>query len=321
MTRRNRAPADLDARIRTAELAAYAHYGLAPVEKIVSVASPLGLVEVRLSVFGPDSDERPPVVLLHGIGSANVIAAPLIAALGERRVIAVDWPGHGLSGPSILPPGWAFRSYAMSVLRGLLDMLDLKEVDIVGHSMGAQFGLYAGLDLPDRVRRLVLLGAPGASLAGARPNAMMIALAVPRLGARLLRIPVSPAAFVRNSEKALGLGALRDVPPELITAAHLIGTRPAYAASVASYFRALIKRRTVRVAVNISATELTMLRQPALFVWGDADVFMRPCQAGDALTAIPHATLVEVPGVGHAPWLQGPETVARAVADHVVRNG
>jgi pimeloyl-ACP methyl ester carboxylesterase len=259
----------------------------------------------------------PPVLLLHGIASVNVIAAPLIPALSDRQVIAVDWPGHGLSGPSVLPPGWAFRSYATSVLRGLLDELELDQVDIVGHSMGAQFGLYAGLDLPTRVRRLVLLGAPGASLAGARPNAVMISLAVPRLGARLLRMQMSPAAFIRNNEKALGEGALRDLPAELITAARLMGTREGYAPSVASYFRALIKRATVRVAVNISPAELAMLRQPAVFVWGDADVFMRPAQAAEQLAAIPNSTLVELSGAGHAPWLQFPQVVGRAVADHL----
>ena len=310
-------PADLDATIREAELTAYARYGLAPVEKIVSIASPLGPVSVRLSMFGPQDGAEPSVLLLHGIASVNVVAAPVIAALADRRVIAVDWPGHGLSGMSVLPPGLAFRSYTMSVLRALLDELELDEVDIVGHSMGAQFGLYAGLDLPTRLRRLVLLGAPGASFAGARPNAIMIAIAVPRLGARLLRIPISPAAFVRNSEKALGKGSLRDVPAGLITAAHLVGTRPGYAASIASYFRALIKRATVRVAVNISLAELATLRQPALFVWGDQDVFMTPAQASEFLASIPHGKLVELPGAGHAPWLQCPELVGRAVADHL----
>jgi pimeloyl-ACP methyl ester carboxylesterase len=319
MKRPKASPGELDATIRAEEAAAYAHYGLGPAEKVVTIASPLGPVDVRLSLFGPQDDGRRPVLVLHGIASVNVIAAPLIAALGERRVIAVDWPGHGLSGPSVLPPGFAFRSYAMSVLRTLLDELDLDEVDIVGHSMGAQFGLYAGLDLPTRVRRLVLLGAPGASLAGARPNAIMIALAVPRLGVRLLRMRMPPAAFVRNNEKALGNGALRDVPAQLITAAHLIGTRAGFAPSVATYFRALIRRATVRVAVNVSPTELGLLRQPTLFVWGDADAFMRPAQAAEAIAAIPDNTLVEIAGAGHAPWLQFPEVVGRAVVDHLAR--
>jgi pimeloyl-ACP methyl ester carboxylesterase len=317
MTKTSHSPADLDARIRAAELAAYTHYGLAPTDKVVTIASPLGPVDVRLAIFGPQDEPAPAVLLLHGISSVNLIAAPVIAALGNRHVIAVDWPGHGLSGGCVLPPGWAFRSYNMSVLRALLDELECDEVDIVGHSMGAQFALYAGLDIPTRVRRLVLLGAPGASLSGAQPNAIMRVLAVPRLGARLLRVPMSEKAFVRNNEKALGDGALRDVPPELVTAANLISRRETFAPSVASYFRALIKRATVRIAVNISRPELATLRKPTLFVWGDADAFMRPADAMEHIAAIPESKLVQVPGAGHAPWLQYPEVVGRAVADHL----
>ncbi|MCW2644928.1 MAG: hypothetical protein QOG07_1921 [Pseudonocardiales bacterium] len=317
MARTRPSPPELDEQIRKAEAAAYGHYGLVPAERMVSVASPLGRVEIRLTMFGQQQDAQPPILLLHGIASMNVIAAQVVAALPGRRVIAVDWPGHGLSGPSVLPPGWAFRNYNMTVLRALLDQLQLDVVDVIGHSMGAQFALYSGLDLPERVRRLVLLGAPGASFAGARPNAIMIALAVPRLGVYLLQIPMSPKAFVRNNEKALGDGALGDVPPELITAAHLIATRATYAPSIASYFRALIRRATIRTAVNISPDELSTLRQPALFVWGDADVFMAPRDAVQHIGAIPQSRLVELPGAGHAPWLQYPEIVGREIAEHL----
>jgi pimeloyl-ACP methyl ester carboxylesterase len=73
------------------------------------------------------------------------------------------------------------------------------------------------------------------------------------------------------------------------------------------------------VAVNISPAELAMVRQPALFVWGDADAFMRPGQAAEHIKAIPNARLVELPDVGHAPWLQSPEVVAQAVASHLDR--
>jgi pimeloyl-ACP methyl ester carboxylesterase len=317
MARTKSALTDVDATIRAAEIAAYQHYGLAPTEQVVSIATPLGPVDIRLSLFGPQDSVDPPVLLLHGIASVNVIAAPIIASLADRRVIAVDWPGHGLSGRSVLPPGGAFRSYAMSVLRALLDTLDLTEVDVVGHSMGAQFALYAAIEMPTRVRRLVLLGAPGASFSGVRPNAVMIALAVPRLGERLLRVPLSPAAFVRNNEKSLGVGALRDVPASLVTAAHLVGSRTEFAPSVASYFRSLIKRTKVRTAVTISVFELATMRQPTLFVWGDEDVFMRPTQAAQYVAAAPNGRLIELPGAGHAPWLQYPEIVARSIGDHL----
>jgi pimeloyl-ACP methyl ester carboxylesterase len=60
-----------------------------------------------------------------------------------------------------------------------------------------------------------------------------------------------------------------------------------------------------------------MLRQPVLFVWGDEDVFMRPRQAVEHIAALSHGTLLEIPGTGHAPWLQNLDVVGRAVVNHL----
>jgi len=312
-----RSAADLDQQIRAAETSAYRHYGLEPTERIVSVPSPFGVLGVRLSIFGPDDAPAPPVLVLHGIASVSVLAAPVIAGLSDRRVIAVDWPGHGLSGPSILPPRSRIRAYVVAVLRALLDELQLTEVDVVGHSMGAQFGLYGALVPPERVRRLVLLGAPGAAFRGIRPTAIMVVLAIPGLGPRLLALPMSPEAFFRNNEKPLGVGALRDTPPELTGAAYLMGRRATYPASVASYFRAMLRGAAVRREVTVSPDELATLRQPTLLVWGDEDVFMRPLDGARHIAAIRDSHLVRLPEAGHAPWLQHPARVGHVVAEHL----
>ncbi|MCW2713567.1 MAG: hypothetical protein JWN88_614 [Frankiales bacterium] len=317
MRSRAEAPAALDARIRSAERAAYGHYGLDPQERIVVVDTALGPVDVRLSVFGTASGDEPPVLLLHGVASATVLAAPLIPYLGTRQVIAVDWPGHGLSGASTLPVGSVLRDYAVAVVSGLLDGLGIAEVDLVGHSLGAQIGLYASLELPGRVRRLVLLGAPGAGFVGVKPSFVMKVLAVPGVGRRLLSLPMSRRSFVRANEQTLGVGALDGLSDDLLTAAMLLGTRADYAPSVASYFRALIKLGSVRGGVALTSDELGRLPQPTLAVWGDDDVFMRPLLAADSLVALRDLHLIRLAGAGHAPWLQAPERVGEAVAAHL----
>jgi len=239
---RRLAPAERDRRVREAERAAYAHFGAHPEELVLHGVGAAGRSDVRVLAFDREAAGRP-VVLLHGIASVSVLAAPLLPYLGGRPVYAVDWPGHGLSGPGILSPDMAFRTYAVSALRSILDQLDLPEVDLVGHSLGAQISLYAGLDLGPRMRRLVLLGAPGASLAGTRPLPVMKLLAVPRLGEALLSVPLSERTFVRNNAMALGPGALDGLPGELVEAVFLLAGRTANAPSIASFFRGLIRGR------------------------------------------------------------------------------
>lgn len=305
-----------DDAIERAERAVYRHYGLHPSMRRVRLDTGAGHADVRLTEFGQD-EKRPPVVLLHGIGSANVLAAPLLPAFQDRRVIAVDWPGHGLSGACVLPQTLAVRTHAVTTLASLLDALHVEQVDLVGHSMGAQFSLYAALDLGSRVRRIALLGAPGAALLGVRPIPVMKALAIPGIGRPLLSAPMPERTFRRNQDLVLGRGALAQAPADLLVALYLLAGRRLNAASIASFFRALIRRGSIRKGVQLSLDELGRIRQPVLFVWGDGDVFLTPLAGAASVVAVRDVRLLRLPTAGHAPWLQAQAAVSIAVAAHL----
>ena len=305
-----------DDSVRTAEAKVYAERGLHPHTTTVTVDTGYGSTEVRLTEIGRDNPGVP-VVLLHGVASVTILAAPLLSGLEGRRVIAVDWPGHGLSGPCVLPKGAQLRLHAVRVLESLLDELGMGTVDLVGHSLGAQFSLYTALDAPERVRRVVLLGAPGAAFVGVKPVAAMKALALPGVGRALLSLPMSEAMFTRNNDEMLGVGALSHLGPDLSTAAYLLAGRTANAASIASYFRALLKRGSVRPENVTTYDDLAGLRVPALLVWGDADTFMAPLDASRSIVSIRDVRLQRFPTAGHAPWLQEEQATAEAIARHL----
>lgn len=305
-----------DERVRRAERLVYEHYGLIPHDRELEVDTGNGRVAVRITEFAP-SAPGVPVVALHGIGSTTVLAASLFAGLPARRIIAVDWPGHGLSGPCLLPTALPLRTHVNATLTSLLDELGVTQVDLVGHSMGAQFSLYAALDVPSRVRRVVTLGAPGAAFVGVRPVPAMKALAVPGLGRALLSIRMSERTFRRTQDQILGPGAFDESPPGLVDALHLLAQRRANAASIASYFRALIRAGRVRGDVQLTPDALDRVAQPVLFVWGDQDVFLRPIAAATSIVSVRDVRLLRLPTAGHAPWLQAPTVVSDAVAQHV----
>lgn len=306
---------DLDERIVAAEDAAYGFYGLSRKDHYLTVATSCGPTDVRVSVFGEANDE-PPILLLHGIGSAQVLAAPLIPFFGERQVLALDWPGHGLSGPCKLSPIQDMRVHAATVVESVLDVVGAQTADIVGHSMGAQFSLYAGLDHPDRIRRLVLLGAPGAAFEGIRPLTAMKLLAVPRLGPLLLSRPMSERAFDKFNDLALGTDALAGYR-EVRSALRLIGLRTENAASLASYFCAMVKGGKVRDGVALTERELGRITQPTCLAWGDNDVFLRPQEAARSIVGLRDSHLLRVSAAGHAPWLQAPSAVGQHLRRHL----
>jgi pimeloyl-ACP methyl ester carboxylesterase len=314
---RGAGPADAGAdRVRAAEWLVYDHYGLEPHESRHRVETGCGWTDVRVTEFSPDAPGVP-VVVLHGIGSATVLAASLLGQLGHRRVIAVDWPGHGLSGPCVLPPTLPIRTHAVTTLASLLDALQIPEVDLVGHSLGGQFSLYAAHDLAPRVRRVVLLGAPGAAIAGVKPVPAMKLLAIPGLGRAALSLKMSERAFARTQDQVLGAGVFDDSPADLPPALYALAGRTTNAASIASFFRALLKGGRVRAGVALTHEELGRLRQPLLFVWGDQDVFLAPTAAATAIVAVRDVRLLRLPTAGHAPWLQAIRVVGPAVAEHL----
>jgi pimeloyl-ACP methyl ester carboxylesterase len=108
----------------------------------------------------PDTQDAPPVVLLHGAG-ANLQDMNL--ALGERlaarhHVILVDRPGFGFSARK--PREGSSPAYQAGVLREVLDRLGIDRTIIVGHSWGGALALTFALDYPQRVAGLVLIASP-----------------------------------------------------------------------------------------------------------------------------------------------------------------
>ncbi len=308
----------VDDLVRSAEAQVFAAYGLTRTEEWVDLTTANGRYSVRLQQFGEGARGAPPVVLLHGVGSMQALAAPLLPYLAGRRVIAVDWPGHGLSGPCILPPTTDLRRFASSVLDSLLTEIDETRIDLVGHSLGAQFSLYAALDLAPHVRRIALLGAPGAAFTGAKPATMMKVMALPRIGARLLSRKLTDEMFVKlNEDYILGRHAFRDAPPAMASVGSLLASRPGNAQSVASFFRALIRGNQIRDGIAIPHADLARMSQPALMAWGDEDVFLTPASAATSIVSIRDIRLIRLPNAGHAPWLNNPRAVGEALAEHL----
>lgn len=308
--------AERDRLIRDYEHAAYQAVGTEPEEMFFDGPAAGTARSVRVVAFN-QSSAGPPVILLHGIASVSVLAAPLLPYLHDRPVYAVDWPGHGLSGPSVLSPGMPFRTHAVSVIKSLIEQIGADRVDLVGHSLGAQISLYSALDLGHRVRRIVLLGAPGAGFPATRPLPVMKLLAIPGVGETLLRVPMSRRTFAHNNDMALGKGALDQLPAELVEAAFLLAGRTSNAPSIASFFRGLVRRGSLRPGVTLDSAELGRLLQPTLMCWGDEDVFLTALQGAVEIVSLRDVRLVRLVGAGHAPWLQAPAVVGQAIAGHL----
>jgi pimeloyl-ACP methyl ester carboxylesterase len=97
---------------------------------------------------------RPPIVLVHGITSSALSWIRVGPRLAERtRVIAVDLKGHGDSGRP--ESGYRVADQAREIAQ-LCGVLQLGEIDLVGHSLGGGVSLQLAVDGRVSIRRLVL---------------------------------------------------------------------------------------------------------------------------------------------------------------------
>ena len=106
------------------------------------------------------SGRGPAVCLIHGAsGNLNDMTFRLAPALANRfEVIAVDRPGHGLSG---LPEGGGVSIQRQAaLLRGALARIGIERAMLVGHSYGGSVALAWAVDAPETVSGLVLLATP-----------------------------------------------------------------------------------------------------------------------------------------------------------------
>jgi pimeloyl-ACP methyl ester carboxylesterase len=214
---------------------------------------------------------RPPLVLVHGAGGSHLDWPGTLRRVEGWRVLALDLPRHGRSAP---PGRESIEGYA-TVVRALLDALEIEQAVLCGHSMGGAVCQTVALDHPARVAGLVLI-ATGAKL---------------RVAPGLLEaFANNPAAALDAMAGRLGLDRLRGVSPDVMHGD-------------------LLACDAFDVMDRLGA-----ISAPALVISGTDDP-MTPLKYGRYLAGhISNAELVTVEGGGHMLALERPALVGDAVA-------
>lgn len=255
-----------------------------------------------------------PLLLLHGgLGEATQWA-PLMPILAQKyRVLAVDRPGHGLADPFDYR-GVDMLDVASRFAREVLDSLGIPSVAVLGNSMGGLWATAFALAHPERVTRLLIVGAP-AGIHRAVPWTL-------RLGSVRLLAGVIRAGLTRDAtpESVRALWAQRlVVHPERLGDDFFLLCFASQLRNYPSWISLL--QNAIDLGGLKSHLLLTErwkhLQQPTTFVWGERDQWVPP-EAGDRIAAAHrHIRMVRIPNAGHAPWFDDTPAVARAVDDAV----
>ena len=259
-------------------------------------------MQVHMRDTGPRNDPTP-IVLLHGMASSlHSYEGWQTSLQSQRRVISVDLPGFGLTGPS--PQGdYRIDAYTRFVLR-LLDSLGVKHVVLVGNALGGEVAWQTAVLAPERVRKLVLIdsdGYPPSVLS--MPMAFQVAS---MRGMRWVSERILPRAMVAVSLRSV-FGNDDKVTPEKIDRYFelilRVGNR-----------RALFQRMD-QAQFGASSALIRRVQQPTLVIWGERDEMISPDQGSLFCQDIPHCKLVTFAGLGHLPQEEDAERTLRALRD------
>ena len=247
----------------------------------------------------------PAMVLIHGFASSTLVWSKVFLALANcgYRVIALDMLGYGYSAK---PRNGEYTIDGQAkLLMRLLDALGIPRAIVVGSSYGGAVAATCALDYPERVEKLILVGAVNNN----RPLefALMRLFGSPVFGDVVSPLLIGSRRLLRRRMKRVYDQHSWVLDERRVDARHL----PLRAAST---HRAII--RTVRGwdAERISR-DAHLISQPTLLLWGETDREI-PLADGERLHAeIPGSRLIVFLSCGHLPHEEYPEAFTNVVTD------
>lgn len=247
----------------------------------------------------------PTTLLVHGAIS-NAGEWALVAPQLNGRVVAVDWPGSGLTPPEDVR-GLGVRRFALEWIDSVVAAIG-SPVRIVGSSAGGYLALLYALARPENVERVVQVGAfPG--LASRTPFIFRL-FATPLVGRLMLGQQPKDAEANRKIFSNLVADAGR-IPLDVLEADRAATSLPGAAGSAHAFVRALVNPVTgVRKELLLGDQELAGLSVPLHVLWGSHDNLIAPDAALPRLAGVDAVTTEIIAGAGHLMTVEVPDQVA-----------
>lgn len=246
-------------------------------------------VRIRLRETGPAN--APAIIMLHGLGASLETWEPWAQDLSTRyRAIRFDLPGFALTGPD--PTGDYSDAREIKILSDLMDQLGLDRAVLIGNSLGGRIAWNFAAQHPERVARMVLISPDGFASPGFEygkaPKTPLAMRALPYVAPRSLLKANLAAAYAR---------------PERLSETTVTRYRDLL---LAPGVRRAILARLNQTILRDPAPVLAGIQTPTLLLWGEKDGMIPISNAADYLRDMPHATLVRLPNLGHAPFEEDP---------------
>lgn len=246
-----------------------------------------------LEVHYRDIGAGDPLVLLHGTGASLHTWETWIRELKKDfRVIAVDLPAYGITGPSI------DHDYSIDGYCGFLDLftqkINLDSFHLAGNSLGGYIAWQYAYRNPDKVKKLVLINAAGFPQ-NKKEDRLAFKLAKnATIGPWIEKI--TPKSFVENSLKDVYHDPSKLKRENIDRYYDLLlreGNRKAFA-------------ERLKIKYKDDSNLIRRITNPTLILWGKHDRWIPVENAYKFKEAIEYSSLIIYENAGHVPMEEIP---------------
>lgn len=264
----------------------------------------------NLTFHYQDEGTGPTIVLLHGVASSLHTWDGWVKELRPHyRIIRIDLPGHGLTGPDSSRKEYDI-AYMTDMLNKLLVRIGVEKAHFAGNSLGGYIAWNYAIEHPEKVDKLVLLDAAG--YPQKMPFIMSFA-AWPVVG-EMSQIFMPRIIVSQNVKRAYGDKS--KVNKKLVRRYHDLTLRKGNRKALVGTFRQM-KKQTKDENLGDGVKRV---KAPTLLMWGEKDVWVPLAVMKRFQADLKNVVSVTYEGVGHMPMEEIPVQSARD-ADHFFQTG
>lgn len=244
-----------------------------------------------------------PIVLLHGTGSSlHTYDAWTSTLKQKRRVIRMDLPAFGLTGPFV-DRTYSINKY-VAFLNQFLEEKGVSKFVLAGNSLGGNIAWNYTVEHPIKVEKLILIDASGYPF---KPESMPIAF-------KLAQTPVANKLLTVITPRFMAKASVENVYADKTKVTEALVDRYFDLTLRAGNRQALVDRMAMENDTLEIATIKT-IKQPTLILWGDQDKLVPLKNAYRFQKDLPNNTLVILKNSGHVAMEESPEESLAVVLD------
>ena len=268
--------------------------GIQPQSKVVSTNGAIKNVHYLEAGSGK------PLIIIHGGGGHASHWINIMKPLAEHfHLYVLDRPGCGLS-DTINYHGLDYMKSAAEFVRSFMDVVGLKQVLVMGNSMGGYFSICFALQYPERVEKLLLIGAPaGMNL---YIPFMLRLLSIRGLNSFMMNMKKPSIKNTVNIYKMINVADVSKLSVDYLQHDVYSQLIPGTRKSFLSLLESVLTLGGFKEDLYIG-DKLIQLKMPVRFLWGDKDVFETPESGLKKASTISDYKFEVVENAAHMPWL------------------